>query len=161
MQIFVFPICNTLPCRPIEKFQWDRPTVNKLSTFQWCLLRELIVHVFITDICPYLVLTVVLMAVAIITTPTQLSAAVTGLFQWISMSQAALPQPRRCCMESCSCRRRFAAVSPSGCGTESEVRRSVNSGSSAVAGLYSCVRWLPQRERRCRGGGIPHNSVYI
>ena len=64
-------------------------------------------------------------------------------------------------MESCSCRRRFAVVSPSGCGTESEVCRSVYSGSSTIAGLYSCASEQPWRERRWGKARFPHNSVYI
>ena len=64
------------------------------------------------------------------------------------MSQAALLLPRRCCMESCNCRRRFAAVSPSGCGTESEVCRSVHTNTAVSTKVVSQKRKSVRRQCR-------------
>ena len=65
-----------------------------------------------------------------VTTTTRMPsfAVVTALFQWISMFLAARPQPRLCCMECYSCKRRFDAVSPSWCGTENRGENATESG---------------------------------
>lgn len=62
------------------------------------------------------------MAAVTIIIHTRWCVAVTGLFRWISMYLAALLRQKLCFMESFSCRKRSAAVSPSACGTESKVR---------------------------------------